>query len=490
MNKEYRNILIVFFALIFITTSCEEENLGADPVVIPEQILFVGGEQVRLAGRLVANQNQPVSEHGFSISTDPSFSSPITISLGVRESPGRFIGETAGLTSGQLYYWKPFTIISGQLIEGETGEFTTLLPEITSFSPLISLSGQFITITGRNFTSDSKVFFDDIEAQVTKIEKETTIQAIIPTLVNSKFAKIKVISQDKVLEAEDSFEYVIGKWEFLDNFFTPYVYSESISFTDGDEFLFGLGYENLDPNGKIWSLNIPAWDWTETSYDKGVLFSAFNGSSFIGGGAIQIRFSEFSDKFFVYENGEFIEKNTLPFLLYKSVSFKIDGEIYVTGGFDPNDNPNYSVFKYIEAEDRWESVSINEIHITSDFPYFAHQSFGYFITPDQVMYRFDPDDLSVNPISFYPSNAVENGYGISEVMGNKVYIGLFKQTRLMWEYDISNNSWKQKTGFSGGTFTETALASFSYDNIIYVFQNPKNNQQDGVNIWTFKPDEF
>ena len=113
------SFLLSLIAISFFITGCEDDNFNVDPVILTEQMLFVSGEQVRLSGRLVATENQSVSDHGFIISAEPSFSNPITISLGERTTPGRFIGETTGLNVGQTYYWKAFSVIDGSPLEGE-----------------------------------------------------------------------------------------------------------------------------------------------------------------------------------------------------------------------------------------------------------------------------------------------------------------------------------------------------------------------------------
>jgi len=485
-----KSSLLAFFILGTLLTGCEENEFSVDPVVITEQLLFVSGEQVRLSGRLVATGTQSVSDHGFILSTNESFSNPIIISLGSRTTPGRFIGETTGLSSGQLYFWKPFTIIDGNQLEGSPAQFTTLLAQITSFSPTLSTAGQFMFITGRNFNSDIKVFLDDREAVVINIDEESVIKIVIPPIGSSKFSVVKVVSQGNTLIAEQTFEYVVGKWEFLDNFITPYPYIQNVSFVENDTFYFGLGFEKSSPNSTLWSLDIPSWSWSETAYDKGLAISPFDADAFWGSGKVQLgRPAILGNQFIVLDNGNFIEKNPLPFKLYKSVGFKIGEDIYVLGGLKADDIPNYDVYKYISAEDRWEVTSILFVSITSEYPNFVHGSIAYFITPDQVMHAYDPMDGSLTEISMFPSLSVKSRNGVYEVIGDKAYIGLFNQDRSMWEYNFSTNSWKKKTGLTSGSFTETTT-SFSHNGVIYVFKNPESNSSEGMKIWTFKPEEF
>ena len=59
-----------------------------ETVVLPEDILFVSGDKVRLAGRLIANNNLYLDNHGFQVALDNAFSSPISSEQGI--SPAGF----------------------------------------------------------------------------------------------------------------------------------------------------------------------------------------------------------------------------------------------------------------------------------------------------------------------------------------------------------------------------------------------------------------
>lgn len=483
------NHLFTILLLGVVLSACEQNNLKVDPVVVTEDLLFISGGAARVSGRLVATEAQPVSEHGFLISTSETFSDPITISLGERTIPGRFIGEANDLRVGQTYFWKPFTIIEGNTLEGEPAQFTTLNPQINFISPTISSAGQFILIDGRNFTPDTEVFIDGRQAAVVDIEKESIIKAIIPPIGDNIFTEVRVTVQDVDLIAEQQFEYVIGKWDFQDNFITDKAYSENLSIVDGDKFLFGLGAEFSTSNPTIWELDIPSFTWSETSFDKGIARAPFYGPTFFGSGEIVPRDGSQTDAFYIYEGGEFQPRNPLPFKLHKGIAAVVNGELYVYGGFRENGFPNFDVWKYNSAGDSWEINSGLPAEVNSDNPNFVHGDNVYFITIDQLVYRYDPVSGSLENISFYPSNFLDNGKGISEVIGDKAYIGIFGQNRTLWEYNITENSWKKKTGFAGGAFTRT-VSSFVYNDIIYVLKNPESNSTAGMAIWTFKPEEI
>ena len=92
--------------------ACTQEE-DATIVVTTEEIIFVSGEKVRALGRLITNQPVSTTDHGFQLSISENFTSPIIVSLGVKDGPGRFIGETDGLSINQTYFAKAFAPVDG-----------------------------------------------------------------------------------------------------------------------------------------------------------------------------------------------------------------------------------------------------------------------------------------------------------------------------------------------------------------------------------------
>jgi len=88
----FRGILILV-AIFF--GSCEEEV--STFALLTEPPLYVSGESARLVGRLIANNQLRVDDHGFWLDTREDFSDPVIVSLGERSGPGRFIGEARNL---------------------------------------------------------------------------------------------------------------------------------------------------------------------------------------------------------------------------------------------------------------------------------------------------------------------------------------------------------------------------------------------------------
>ena len=125
---------LCLFTLLLFNLACTEEEKKST-ILVTEDVLYASGEQVRLLGRLISNHPTKANDHGFYLSTDENFSSPIILSLGVKEGAGRFIGEIYGLTVGSNYYAKSFMDIGNGLEFGNVLEVKTLNPGLESFLP-------------------------------------------------------------------------------------------------------------------------------------------------------------------------------------------------------------------------------------------------------------------------------------------------------------------------------------------------------------------
>ena len=82
-------------ALAIILTACSEDLLD-EINVLSERVLFVGSDNIRLSGRILATQDVSLSDHGFEIADNATFTNPERISLGEIVDTGGFLGETRG----------------------------------------------------------------------------------------------------------------------------------------------------------------------------------------------------------------------------------------------------------------------------------------------------------------------------------------------------------------------------------------------------------
>jgi len=181
--KYILRVLISSLILGAVVACEEDENIVSR--VVTEEILFIGGDKVRMSGRVLTIANDGIQDHGFWVAVDEAFTSPIVVSLGEKSIPGRFIGEAPGLDLKSDYYLKSYITSKGNMIFGNTLPFTTLAPFIKDFSPRIGIAGQIITITGGNFNDATEVFVGGTKAVINDIEFESVIKFIVPEIANN-----------------------------------------------------------------------------------------------------------------------------------------------------------------------------------------------------------------------------------------------------------------------------------------------------------------
>ncbi|MFT6895586.1 MAG: hypothetical protein ACJAWX_003209, partial [Algoriphagus sp.] len=159
------SLLLSILVLLSFAIGCTEEE-SETTILVTEEVLYTSGDQVRLLGRLITNQPVTATDHGFYLSQDANFASPVIISLGTKEGAGRFIGENGMLSAQKKYFAKAFMDIGNGIEFGNVVELETLAVGIDSYSPGFGTGGKEVFILGRNFTKDTKVFFGTEPAQV------------------------------------------------------------------------------------------------------------------------------------------------------------------------------------------------------------------------------------------------------------------------------------------------------------------------------------
>ncbi len=473
-----------------IFTSCNEEDFS-DTLVVTEDVIYVSAEKVRVTGR-VLSIGKPIDDHGFFIAGDETFSSPVIVSLGPKSTPGRFIGETSDLVLQSDYVFKSFVYSGGETIFGSVKSFQTLSPAIVDFSPKTGTKGQKIIIRGSNLTHDTKVFFGENEAEVIEIRFESELTVKLPEIGDSFKVPVKLVVQGQTIQSPHMFEYIFGSWQSEGFFINDLQLAETMYFMDGDQFIFGLGRDtHFQLNEKIWKLDLTSWTWSELSYPGPPTRSPFFSNGFWGTGASIVRGNTFTlnNAFWKYSSGEFQQKTNLPFQMYKSVSFEIDGVLYVAGGYHTDAIPATTIYKYNETSDQWtiQGELPFGLNIISDYPHFVFENIPYFITEDQHVRRYDTAADTWDIISEFPSDV--NISGISVVLGDKIYIGLFENSPKIWEFDLKANIWKSKSSFTGISRDYNA-GFFTYDNKVYVLRSTSFGQffeDPRMELWSFVP---
>ena len=460
--RKYLSLSILL--LLFIGWSCTEDETETT-ILVTEEVLYTSGEQVRILGRLITNQSISATDHGFYLSQDPGFTSPVIISLGEKEGAGRFIGETTGLQAQKGYYAKAFMDIGNGIEFGNTIDLQTLSAGIESYSPSFGTPNQEIFILGKNFTSDTKVFFGEVEGQVLENLFESRLRVRIPQPSGSSSVAIRVESQDQVLTFPINFEYQTGSYLALASFPEKVRLVDNIHYQSGNQFYVGLGSDRLIRfYEKILRYDPATNQWSEANFPGSPRSYGFATSNYLGGGIAELGRDPFvmNNSFWKITPGGFVRLKDLPFPSRESVAFEISNELYVLGGKEGN---ALAVRKYNSAADTWSNLGDSPQEFGRINPYFVYQNKFYILGSDKVLYRFDPVSSSWDAVSAFPGS-LGLGYGFAHVIGNRAYIGGFKRENSIWEFNLETPNWVSKNPIPG-SFQNITAASFVQGGFIY-----------------------
>lgn len=488
--------------LILALGGCTEETFD-EPRVVTEKILYVSGEIARLTGRVLSLGGENVADHGFIISSSSNFSDTVRIQLGSKSKPGRFYGDTERLNPEIDYFCKSYIVSEGQVIFGNVLEFKTLTPDILSFTPLTALPGAKAKIFGKNFSQDTKVFFGPNEAEISNIQFESRLDIQIPPIADTSVVSVRVTTKGRTFEFEQKFEYIFGTWKRLPDFMYPDQISGPVSLQAGDKYVFGLGRDLHGDNlaeSELYELDLPTWTWQRIQFDGLGSSFPFASDGFFGSGQWQI--FPTNDLFLTntwYEYvpsagsnvvGEVQLKGVLPFRLFKGTSFKAGEKLFVMGGYHVDRSDNLDIWAYDEPTDQWSLHGQTSISMDSEYPFFVYDGTPHIITLEGALLRYIVADNRWEHISDAPFTASFSGNvnfsGISQLVGDKAYIGLFYRNPIMWEYNIPENSWKEKVAFPGD-FLNINNGTFTYDGKIYVIRNSNRSSSIPMQIWEFDP---
>lgn len=447
--------------------ACTEEDTETT-VLVTEEVLFTSGEQVRLLGRLITDQAIDVTDHGFYLSRDETFSSPIIISLGAKNGPGRFIGQATGLSVSKSYFAKAFMDVGGETQFGNVLELKTLNPVAESFSPNFGSASQEMLILGRNFTRDTKVFFGDQPATILEIQFESRMRVRIPAPKTSAIVPVIVQVQDVVLTFSENFEYQIGTYTKLGNFPDPVLLYDNLFFQNASGFYIGLGSESkLKLYPKFQRYNPAASSWEAISFPGTPRVFGFSTQNYLGGGARELGKEPYviNRTFWKINENGFLQLPDLAFDSRESVAFEIFGKLYVAGGKEGDPS---AIRRYDPLINSWTNLPAAPISVTGELANFSYQNRQYFVNSDNIIWAFDPAANTWVNFERYPDSLGE-GYGMAQVVGNKVYIGLYRKNQTIWELDLITKKWTKKNSIPGIPQTVT-VGHFEKDGKIYIMR--------------------
>lgn len=447
--------------------ACTEED-SETTVLVTEEVLFTSGDQVWLLGRLITDQAIDVADHGFYLSIEETFSSPIIISLGAKKGPGRFIGQAIGLSVGQSYFAKAFMDLGGELQFGNTLELATQNPAVESFSPAFGSQNQEMVILGRNFTADTKVFFGDQPSTILEIQFESRMRVRIPAPKTSAIVAVTVHVQDKVLTFAENFEYQTGTYTKLGDFPEQVWLYDNLFFQNASGFYIGMGSESkLRFYQKFQRYNPATSSWEAISFPGSPRVFGFSTQNYLGGGARELGKEPYviNRSFWKINENGFQQLPDLNFDSRESVAFEVSGKLYVAGG---KEGDSYAIRRFDPSNNSWSILPAAPISITAELANFTYQNRQFFVSSDKVIWAFDPVVNTWENFDFYPDTLGE-GYGMAQVIGNKVYIGIYSKIQTIWELDIPTKKWTKKNSIPGIPTTVT-VGHFEKDGKIYIMR--------------------
>lgn len=471
--------------MLFLGWACTEEETETT-VLVTEEVLYASGENVRLLGRLITNQTINVSDHGFYLAEDEGFSSPIIISLGAKEGPGRFIGETSGLTNSKTYFAKAFMDLGGEIQFGNVIEINTLSPIIESFSPSFGTEGASMVINGQNFTEDTRVFFGESEAVITSIDFESRLQVIIPN-PTEVIVSLKVVVQDKTLEFSNLFEYQIGTYELISKFPESIRIYDNAFFSSESGLNVGLGTVSKSSfYSKIQQFDLTTETWKELPFNGSPRSYPFVTKNYLGGGTAGIIDNPYPINFTFYKinEGGFEQLADLPFASRESIAFENNGNLYVLGSKagDP-----LAFRKYNPATKSWSNLANSPIAFTAENASFLYKDKFYVIDNESKLWEYTISSETWKTVSNYPGS-LGQGFGMGQVIGDKAYVGLYKRVAEVWELDLISMTWTSKNDIPR-LAQDITVAHFEKDGFLYIMRMPDATISGTypMNLYKFDP---
>ncbi|MBN3583985.1 IPT/TIG domain-containing protein [Algoriphagus aestuarii] len=471
--------------LLFMGWACTEDEPDS-VILVTEEVLYTSSENVRILGRLITNQTINLSDHGFYFSEDENFSSPIIISLGAKEGPGRFIGESNGFTNSKTYYAKAFMDLGGEIQFGNTIELKTLSPVINSFSPSFGLVGNEMVILGQNFTEDTRVFFGDTEGVITKIDFESRLHVTIPPASNVS-VPIKVVVQDKNLTFPVNFEYRIGTYELVSKFPEAIKLYDPVYYNRGNGLFIGLGTVSKSSfYQKFQRFDLQTKTWEELAFNGSPRAFAFQTGNYFGGGTAGILDLPYPINYSFYKINEsgFERLDDLPFPSLGSISFEDGGFLYVLGS--QRGNP-LAFRRYNPTTRQWTELDESPAAFSIETAFFMYQRKLFVLDKQANLWEYSIVANTWRVVSTFPGK-VGQGYGMGEVVGDKAYMGLFKRDSEVWELDLNQFTWKRKNDIPG-IAADITIAHYVADGFIYIMRVPDNAISGNypMNLYKFDP---
>lgn len=483
--------LFILSLSTLLLSSCEPDPISTEARIFTEQIVSTSGESAIMTGRVLAQGEVLVSDHGFQIDTTEAFLNPLVISLGERTIPGRFVGEVHQLRIRNNYYCRAYMVENGETLTGNVLSFATVSPQVIDFSPKEGLSGTPITIEGVNLTADTKILWNDLTLTPQEVIAEALLPFNAPALADDPTITLRVIAQGDTLTLPDPFEYIIGTWAQIAELDDNQRNQRHIYFEDGDNFVYGLGIAMGHMTNELHAMNKNTYQRSTYFLPSDPTEGAFFSNGYFGGGSLQKVTSpamqlSVSKDFWHFSNGSFTPLPDVPAALYKAAAIENNGKLYVYGGERPDRSRNQLIWVYDTASGSWDFLNPSPFSPLNSLPHFRLDNFHYFVTESGQTWRHNPATDTWQRMADYPGQVDE--YGVCLILDGKAYVGMQGASRKMYVYRPSSDTWRTKAGFLEMNPFYT-IGGWAADNHVYVIRMQSVGETTRL-LWQLDPDAF
>ena len=481
----------IWLGMALLLMSCQKDDISTDVSVFTEEIVFASGEQAIMTGRVLAQAQVAVDDHGFQISTNEGFSAPTVISLGPKDIPGRFVGQTDQLNIHQDYFCRAYIQFEGETITGNVLPFSTLVPKALDFNPKEGTGNTKITIEGINLTADTKVLWNGMTIVPDNIIAESFVEFSAPPLTDDPTIDLQIVAQGETSALPRPFEYIIGTWTeegVLDDMVQN---NRHIFFEDGNDFIYGLGLAQANLTNLLQVMDKNTYQRTAVSVPASPVEGAFFNAGYFGGGSlIKVIYPAqqlpLSNKFWKYENHSVIPLADVPLALYKAVALVADGRLWLYGGEKASRERSNAVYVYDPATDSWSLIANSPISPLNSLPSFHFGQYNYFVTEESHTYRHDYLNDKWERVADYPTQVRE--YGVSLTLNDAIYVGMQNTSRRIFVYRPGENVWRTKKSLDNNTPFRT-VGGWVHNGKIFVSRVQLDMHSHRI-LWSLDPDAF
>ncbi|WP_205513178.1 Kelch repeat-containing protein [Longitalea arenae] len=273
--------------------------------------------------------------------------------------------------------------------------------------------------------------------------------------------------------SSDSTSDLVGNWAISDYFDGP-ARSEAVAFTINDTVFVGTGFTNTNTRRfkDFWKYSLDKRYWTQIADFKGgerssAIGFAVNGKGYVGTGYdLDANYKKDMWQYSPDSNGWAPRRDFGGTARAEAVAFVVGGTAYVATGFD--DAYLKDVWQYNANSDTWiQKAGISgskrkqaQVFVINDKAYLISGENNGSALNDMQVYDQNADSwTTLRKLTNVTDETFDDDYtsiarfnGATFVIDGKGYLVTGESGSLnnrTWEYDPANDTWDEKTNFSG-----------------------------------------